>query len=203
MYSYTLCILYVFIMFVKCNWKRETWPMCIPSMEELRWTALNLCITLALNVYMENTSFRSRCLTPSKDICISDAITEGEMDSYFELFNLNNAYNDSLHCHRAIKKKTSLFREGVMRTRVLIREKRGMNGRCIILVRIRAPVYNGTMRFVYYAKSIELRVVNYIMLSRAYTKGSLWRIVPRDLQPDPVVHSVRTCLITQCALHVY
>jgi len=42
------------------------------------------------------------------------------------------------------------------------------------------------MRFVYYAKSIELRVVNYIMLSRAYARGP---VTYRDAQSDPVAHS--------------
>jgi len=39
------------------------------------------------------------------------------------------------------------------------------------------------MRFVYYAKSIELRVVNYIMLSRAYARDP---VTYRDAQSGPV-----------------
>jgi len=55
------------------------------------------------------------------------------------------------------------------------------------------------MRFVYYAKSIELRVVNYIMLSRAYARGP---VTYRDAQSGPVAHSARALLIMHCALRV-
>jgi len=43
--------------------------------------------------------------------------------------------------------------------------------------------YGGTIQFVCYAKSIELRVVNYIMLSRAYARPVTYRAVRSPAGP--------------------
>lgn len=103
-------------------------------------------------LYMETTSL---CISSGK--CLSKVqIDEDANWNWLLISSCSIWIIHIMHCYRMIKKKNSLFRGFLVARR-----------RRIIL---ELCLCSGTIRFVCYAKSIELRVVNYIMLSRAYAR---------------------------------